>query len=348
MSLQSLQQALGKFAQAPAGHLPTPLEHCPNLSHALNLSIWVKRDDCTGLGFGGNKVRQLIFYVGEALAQNADTLPITGAVQSNFVCTAAAFASKFNLQCHIQLEERVSPTSELYRRNGNVMLSKLLGATLHSFPKAENEAAADAAVYALAEQLRKDGHRPYVIPLGVNSPPLGALGYVQAAIELTTQLQQVDTNVDGQVDEILIASGSALTHTGLLYGLRALSQATSVRGVCVRRDATQQTRRVRQRLDDIEALLQQDITWQDNDINLYDSSLAPGYGQLNSDTEQAIRQAAQSEGLFLDPVYTGKTMAALMQLAKSGQLQGKRVLFWHTGGQSALHAYEDQLIPGGA
>ena len=330
---------LERFPRAEIGHLPTPLEAMPNLGQDLGLSLFVKRDDCTGIAFGGNKVRQLEYYLGAAQTVNANVLLITGAVQSNFVRTAAAMGRRLGMECHIQLEERVPGISALHRRNGNVLLDKLLGATLHSYPEGEDEAGADAEVGRIADRLRESGQTPFVIPLGANSKPLGALGYVGAAIEVLPQIHAV-----GGIDEIVVASGSALTHAGLLLGLRLMGDKTTVRGVCVRRDAMQQTARVLQRVAATADLLGVDsqiVTPQD--VHLTDAALGPGYGQITVHTRDAILRTARAEGLFLDPVYTGKAMAALIARAQENKFAGNRVLFWHTGGQPALFGYADQL-----
>ena len=242
------------------------------------------------------------------------------------------------MECHIQLEERVSGASELYRANGNVLLDRLLGATITTFPVGEDEAAADAALYARADDLKAQGRAPYVITLGTDHPPLGALGYVQAALEIVEQTKNQDA-----FDEIIVGSGSASTHSGLLYGLRALGDLTPVMGVCVRREAGLQKPRVEGRVRDIDDLLGTKGTVQNSDVRVFDGALAPGYGKLNDVTHRAIREAAQCEGMFVDPTYTGKVLAGLMMLAESGSLAGKRVLFWHTGGQPGLFAYADQL-----
>jgi D-cysteine desulfhydrase family pyridoxal phosphate-dependent enzyme len=333
-----LAARLARFPRRLAAHAPTPLEEMPNLGRDLGLALWVKRDDCTGFGFGGNKVRQLEFYLGAALADEADTILITGAVQSNFVRTAATMARRFGLDCHLQLEERVPGIGDLHRTNGNALLDRILGATLHSFPEGEDEAGADAAMQRLADGLRACGKRPYLIHLSADHPPLGALGYVAAAIELAEQMRTMPP-----FDEILIASGSALSHTGLLHGLRALGIATPVRGICVRRDATTQTARVARRMADLCALLDAPMTLSEDDFRLHDGAFAPGYGLLGEATIDAVRRTARTEGLFLDPVYTGKTMTGLIQLAGAKQLAGPRILFWHTGGTPALFAYADQL-----
>lgn len=335
-----LQAVLDKLPRVWVTHSPTPVEPLYNLSESLGVQLSVKRDDCTGIAFGGNKVRQLEFYLGEAVAHCADTVLITGAVQSNFVRTVAAMAARFRLKCHVQLEDRVANTSASYQENGNVLLNKMLGATIHHFAGGADEAAADASLEKLAAQLRDQGARPYTIHLGIAYPPTGAAGYVAAALELADQLPNIEP-----VDEIFIASGSALTHTGLLFGLRALGIQTPVHGVCVRRECQEQFKRLRQRLDEMSVLLDLPFKVPDEDIILYDGALAPGYGQLNPSVALAIRQAATLEGLLLDPAYTGKVMAAVFQLAKTRQ--GKHVLFWHTGGQPAIFGYIEQLAAEG-
>jgi len=331
-----LEAALARFPRVQVCHAPTPIEPLRRLGAELGLDLLVKRDDCTGLAFGGNKVRQLEFYVGQALAENADTLLITSAVQSNFMRTAAAMAARFGLRAVLQLEDRVPGMGALYREGGNVLLDRLLGADFETYPDGEDETGADAAVARRAEAIRAAGGRPYQVPLGAGHPPLGALGYVVAAAEVEAQLRDL-----GAVDEIVVSSGSALTHAGLLAGLRALGLQTPVLGVCVRRDAASQTIRVARRVRDLEAMLGLPQRVSTADVRLDDSMLAPGYGRLNDATRDAIRRTAGLEGLFLDPVYTGKAMAALV--ARAEGLAGKRVLFWHTGGQPALFAYGDLL-----
>jgi D-cysteine desulfhydrase/L-cysteate sulfo-lyase len=338
-SATPLQTCLDRFPKLVAGHLPTPLEPLRNMGAELGINLWVKRDDCTGVGFGGNKVRQLRYYLGAAQAAGADTVLITGAVQSNFVRTTASMAGICGMACHVQLEERVPNVSDLHRSNGNVLLDKLTGANVHSYPEGEDEAGADAEMRNIANQLRAQGKNPFVIPLGADQPPRGALGYAEAALELADQLSLI-----GPVDEIIIPSGSALTHIGVLVGLRALGIDIPVLGVCVRRQASVQKQRVRQRVNDLIAMMEIDLTVSDDDIRVDDGVLAPGYGQLNPLTRETIFAAAKTEGLFLDPVYSGKTLALLRKKYADPTHAGKTVLFWHTGGQPALFAYADQLI----
>jgi D-cysteine desulfhydrase family pyridoxal phosphate-dependent enzyme len=330
---------LSAFPRVQLGHAPTPIDHAPNLSTDLGIDLWIKRDDCTGLAFGGNKVRQLEFYMGEALAANADSVLVTGAVQSNFVRTTAAAARVLNMQPHLQLEQRVAKNDPQYYNSGNVHLNRLLGATLYRFDQGEDEAAADTNLEQIATALRADGRTPYVIHLGIDHPPIGGLGYVVAAQEIHQQCIEQQP-----FDAIVVASGSALTHAGLLTGLRALSDNTPVHGICVRRDSSLQAPRVSRRARELAALLGSPDLIEDDDIKVYDEVLAPGYGTLNDATWNAIEKAAHLEALMLDPVYTGRTMAGCIALIDNGVLAaGSRVLMIHTGGQPALFGYENDL-----
>jgi D-cysteine desulfhydrase/L-cysteate sulfo-lyase len=320
--------------------VPTPLDEAPALGRELGIDLHVKRDDCTGLAFGGNKVRQLEFYLGAARAENADYILITGAVQSNFVRLAAAAARTLGMDIHIQLEERVPDVDPTYRSSGNVLLDRLLGARLSSFPVGEDESAADASLEAIAADLVAQGRRPYVIHLGVEHPPLGALGYVVAARELASQMAEQGI----AFDHVVVASGSALTHGGLLVGLRALGNEVPVTGICVRRGADLQHARVLKRCEEIAALIGEDGCVRASDVTVFDEVLAPGYGRMNAATMEAMAMAARLEALILDPVYTGKTMAGLVALARRGAFEaGARVLFVHTGGGPAVFGYERSL-----
>ena len=340
MVLDSALDALDTFPRVKLGHSPTPLERASALGGELGIDLHIKRDDCTGLAFGGNKVRQLEFYLGAAVAEGADTVLITGAVQSNFVRLAAAAARTQGMEIHIQLEERVPDVDDSYRMSGNVLLNKLLGAHLSSFPVGEDESAADASLEVLATDLAAQGRRPYVIHLSVDHPPLGALGYAVAARELTIQMKERDLSFD----HVVVASGSALTHSGLLVGLRALGNNVPVTGICVRRGADEQHPRVFKRCREVAALIGRADCVKESDVVVSDAVLAPGYGQMNAATMSAMAMAARLEALMLDPVYTGKTMAGLVALARDGIFQpGARVLFMHTGGLPALFGYERAL-----
>ena len=331
---------LDSLRRVALAHLPTPVEAMDNLAAALGRGggLYVKRDDCTGLAFGGNKVRQLEFYLGEARAQGADTVLITGAVQSNFVRCAAAGAARLGMDCHVQLEERVAGKQGEYRISGNVLLDRMLGATIHLYPEGEDEEGADRRVREIAAELQAAGRRPYVVPLAPGHKPLGALGYVVAAREILAQIADAGL----RIDEIVVASGSGSTHAGLLFGLRALGSDIAVTGICVRRAADIQHARILARCDDIAELLAVPPAVTAADVVTRDEWLAPGYGKLNELTLCAIDLAARREALILDPVYTGKVMAATIARAReTGPNHG--IMFLHTGGTPGVFAYSESL-----
>ncbi len=335
-SKKTIDQYLGQFSRAKLMTGSTPLEPLNRLSELLDIDLWIKRDDLTGLGMGGNKTRQLEFYFGEAVEQNADTVLITGAVQSNFVRSAAAAAALLGMKSVLQLEERVSGMGEAYYRSGNVLLAKLLGAEHMSFPEGENEAGADNALHERADQLRAEGRSPYIIHLGLGHPPLGALGYVAGAGELAGQLDDFDVAV--------VPSGSGSTHGGFLTGLRLAGVSADVFGICVRRDQDQQSQRMRVVLDKLAGLLGLEQGLPDEDIITWDGALAPGYGRIGDFTRDALTMMARTEGVFLDPVYTAKTFAGLLGLLKEGRIKpGQKVVMVHTGGVPALFGYQEEL-----
>ena len=331
---------IARFPRVRLGHAPTPLDPAPNLGAAFGIDLWIKRDDCTGLALGGNKVRQLEFHFGEARARGADTMLVTGAVQSNLVRIAAAAAGKLGMAVHIQLEDRVDGMGALYRASGNLLLDRVLGATLHAFPEGEDEAAADAAMERRAAALAAEGRNPYVIHSAPGHLPLGGLGYVLAAEEIVEQARGTG------FDAVVCASGSALTHAGMLVGLRALGERVPVLGICVRRDAASQAVRVAQVAGALAAMIDCPDAFDAGGVDVSDAVLAPGYGRLNEAAREAMALAAGHEGLLLDPVYTGKAMAGLIAHVRTGRIAaGSRVLFVHTGGQPALFAYAESLGP---
>jgi 1-aminocyclopropane-1-carboxylate deaminase/D-cysteine desulfhydrase-like pyridoxal-dependent ACC family enzyme len=227
-----------------------------------------------------------------------------------------------------------------YRASGNVLLDRLLGATLHDYPIGEDEAGADARLEDIAADLRRRSRRPFVIHLGLGHPPLGALGYVAAAAELVGQLEERKL----LLDEIVVASGSGHTHAGLLFGLRALGCRVPVTGACVRRGREEQTARIKDHCGRIAQMLEVDDPVGDDDVRLVDDFLAPGYGQLNPAMIDALKLTARREGLILDPVYTAKAMAAAFHRSKELGC-GRSLLFVHTGGVPAVFGYESLLTP---
>jgi D-cysteine desulfhydrase family pyridoxal phosphate-dependent enzyme len=337
--VQNHLPALGNHPRVALSSAATPLQEMPNLSARLGRDVQIKRDDLLPLAMGGNKVRQLEYYLGQAHKQGADTVLITGAVQSNFVRLCAATARKLGWHPVVQLEDRVPKDDYAYNNSGNVLLLKLLGAEIHRFPEGENEAAADANLDRLAAELRAKGAKPYVIHLGIDHPPIGALGYAVAAVE--TFLQAKASR--GLPDCVVIPSGSGLTHAGFLVGARAIGWDVPVYGICVRRDAQAQATRILKRSREVADLLG-GVEISENDIEVSDAVLAPGYGQMNDDVRDAIALAARSDAILLDPVYSGRTFAGLISHLNNGKIDRfDRVLFIHTGGTPAIFAYQSDL-----
>ena len=330
-----------KFPWVRLAHSPTPLERMNNLSTASSagqgeINLWVKRDDCTGLAMGGNKARQLEFYLGEALANGADTILTTGAIQSNHVRMTVAAAHKLGLACEAQLEERVSDRPSEYYHSGNPFLLSLLGAKVHKYPVGEDEEGADRALYDRAGELSRQGQTPYVIPLSKNHTPLGALGYVKAAEELLLQLNGTS------LDAVVVGSGSGSTHAGLLVGLRALGCRAKVYGICVRREAELQIPRIFKRCQEITSMIDRSDLISVKDVIAVDAVLEPGYGRLNQATTDAIKRIGKLEGILLDPTYSGKAMAGLLHLLQQGEFgAGQNIVFLHTGGTPGAFGYPE-------
>ncbi|HEY5789465.1 MAG TPA: D-cysteine desulfhydrase [Gammaproteobacteria bacterium] len=329
---------LAKFNRVRLGHLPTPLEPMDNLRRALGGGprLWIKRDDCTGLATGGNKTRKLEFLMAEALAEGADTVITQGAVQSNHVRQTTAAACRLGLSCHGLLERRVPAAASNYDRTGNVFLDRLLGA---SYEFRDGGVAMEAESAALAERLRAEGRKPYVIP-GGGSNPVGALGYANCALELTAQ--SVDLGVG--FDWLVHATGSTGTQAGLLAGLHGLSSETRLLGVSVRQPQARQVAAVHRLTQATAELLGLRGSIPEEAVEVDDRFVGAGYGQPAASTLEAIELFARSEGILLDPVYSGKGAAGLIGRIREGFFSDHaNVVFLHTGGSAALFAYEDQF-----
>jgi len=324
---------LSRFARIRFAHLPTPLEPMPSLSKLLGgPTLWIKRDDCTGLAGGGNKARKLEFLLGDALEQGVDTIITQGATQSNHVRQTAAIAAKLGLACHALLEDRTGSEDVDYNDNGNVLLDRLLGCSLTKVPGGTDM---NAAMETLAEQLRRDGRKPYVIP-GGGSNPIGALGYVNAALELLTQAN--DRNL--RIDHIVHATGSTGTQAGLLTGLCAANSRIPVLGVGVRAPRETQESTVFELATRTAEHLRIPGVVTRQDVVANCDYIGQGYGIPTEGTLEAISLVARTEGILLDPVYTGKGMAGLIDLIRKGYFRDQdNVVFVHTGGAQALPGY---------
>ncbi|MBT5264058.1 MAG: D-cysteine desulfhydrase family protein [Rhodospirillaceae bacterium] len=340
----ALERWLAPIPREPFAHLPTPIEPMSRLSEAVGggARLHAKRDDYAGFATGGNKARQIEFYFGEALAEGCDTVVITGAVQSNFVrCTAAA-AARLGMRCHIQLEDRVAGKGDEYHGGGNVLLDKLFGATLSTFPVGEDEGAADTRLEEIADELRSEGRKPYVIHLSPGYKPLSALGYVRAMGETLDQADAAGMNISN----IVLCSGSAATHAGTLVGLRLAGSNIPVIGSCVRRTADLQAPRVAQVIGLLQDLLGCGDVVDTAEIDCRDNWFAGGYGKLDDSTREALEMAGRLEGIPVDPTYTAKSMAAMIGLGRAGAFEADTDVLWiHTGGLPGLFAYWRDIYP---
>lgn len=314
----------------------TPLEPLPRLSEHLGggAEIWLKRDDLLGLAAGGNKTRKLEFLVADALAAGADTLITTGAPQSNHCRLTLAAAVKEGLRCRLLLEERV-PGSYDADASGNRFLFDLLGAEeIEVVPLGTDLA---GRMREMAAELEREGRRPYVIP-GGGSNALGALGYVACAEELLAQTFELGV----ALDRVVCASGSGGTHAGLLAGLTGAHAGLPVTGVSVRAERAPQEEKIHRLANEAAALAGGPEVPRDA-VEVRDAYVGPGYSLPTEGMAEAVRLFARLEGVLLDPVYTGKAAAGLIDLARRGELDGERVAFLHTGGSPALHPYRADL-----
>jgi D-cysteine desulfhydrase len=313
------------------GFLPTPLAEMPRLSRALGgPRLFVKRDDQTGLATGGNKTRKLEFTVGEALRQGADTLVTLGAVQSNHARQTAAAAAATGLRCVLVLRGHPPPAA-----TGNLLLDHLLGARVVFSGDETRERAAERVV---AEE-RAAGHTPFLVPVGA-SDEHGAPGFVAAMEELEAQLRERKLHLD----RIVVASSSFGTQAGMCVGARRLGLSAQIAGIAIDSSADELRREVSRIAARTERRLGLEPSISPADVVGYDGYLGGGYAVLGEPEKEAILLAARTEGILLDPVYTGRAMAGLIDLVRRRELgAGENVLFWHTGGSAALHAYAAEL-----
>ncbi len=328
---------LARFPRIFLAHLPTPLERLDRLSKELGgPEIWIKRDDCTGLSTGGNKTRKLEFLMAEAQAMGADLVMTQGATQSNHARQTAAFSARLGMACHLLLEDRTGSKDPNYNLNGNVLLDILHGASLERHPGGTDMA---AAMEVAADKIRADGRKVYVIP-GGGSNATGALGYVNCAIELVSQ-----ANDRGLViDHMVTATGSSGTQAGLVAGLKAINAGIPLLGIGVRAPKEKQEQSVFALAQLTAARLGCPDVVSRGDVVADCNYVGAGYGIPRADTLEAIRMFAELEGILLDPVYSGKGAAGLIDYCRKGKFRkGERVVFLHTGGSAGLFGYDSVL-----
>ena len=325
---------LARFPRLRLAHLPTPLEPMPRLSKELGAEIWIKRDDCTGVSTGGNKTRKLEFLMAEAEAEGADMVMTQGATQSNHARQTAAFAAKLGMGCHILLEDRTGYDDANYNGNGNVLIDHLHGATTETFPGGHDM---PGEMERAAEARRAEGRKVYTIP-GGGSNPTGALGYANCALELVNQANEAGL----RIDRLVHATGSSGTQAGLVAGLRAINAGIPLLGIGTRAPRERQEQmvydlavRTAEKIGAPGAVRREDVVANTDYVG-------KGYGLPTEAGLDAIRMFAELEGILLDPVYSGKGAAGLIDLVRKGELgaDGERIVFLHTGGSVGLFGYD--------
>jgi D-cysteine desulfhydrase len=328
---------LARFPRRRYADGPTPIHPMPRLSKLLGgPELYIKRDDLLGFAAGGNKVRKLEFVVADALHQGADTLITCGAVQSNHCRLTLAAAVREGLKCGLVLEERV-PGSYKPQASGNNFLYRLMGVDRVKVVPGGSDM--PAAMAALADEVRAQGGRPYIIPGGASNP-LGALGYAACAQEILSQSFEMGL----RVDRVVSASGSAGTHAGLLVGFWGTRSRIPVVGVNVSRKKTPQEELVFKLARETAALAGIDGELPREAVLCFDDYVGPGYSLPTAGMVEAVKLLARTEAVLLDPVYTGKAMAGLIDQVRKGFFaKGEHVLFVHTGGSPALYAYLDSF-----
>jgi D-cysteine desulfhydrase len=336
---------LSRFPRRRYTDFVTPLEFLPNFSKALAAScpggkgpeVWIKRDDMLGLFPGGNKTRKLEFLVADALAQGADTLVTCGAPQSNHCRITLAAAVKEGLQCRFVIEERV-PNSYKPDASGNNFMFRLMGVeAITVVPGGSNMA---TEMQKVADDVARAGRKAYIIP-GGGSNALGGLGYVNCAQELQQQLFERGV----VIDRIVVGSGSSGTHGGLVAGFVGNNIRIPITGIGVSRDPADQAPLVLKEAQAVLDLLGVALKVKPEDVQCVGGFWQPKYSVPNQRMAEAVQMLARTEAIPLDPVYTGKIMAGLIGMARSGELRaGEKVLFLHTGGLPSLHAYESDVL----
>jgi len=331
-----MHDRLDALPRASLAHLPTPLEEMPRLSAALGgPRLFVKRDDCTGLGTGGNKTRKLEFLVADAQAKGADTLVTDGGVQSNHCRQTAAAAARTGMDCVLVLQRGFSD-----EETGNLLLDRILGAQVVLIDAAAN--LADAVAEAAAE-LERSGKTPYVIPTG-GSNGVGAMGYANAIREIAVQAVELGLGFDA----IVTASGSGGTQGGLVVGKKLFDQPAQIVGISDGEPSEELTEMILEVASDAERVLGRPLGLSSDDVRVFDEYYGEGYGIPTPEMVEAVHLVARSEGILLDPVYSGKAMAGLLDLIRRGHFEPtQNVLFIHTGGTPALFAYREALVADG-
>ena len=341
MTIDGLLQELAKWPRAGLAQLPTPVHRLDNFARRLDgQELWIKRDDLTGLEGGGNKTRKLEYLVGDALESGADMLVTAGAIQSNHTRQTAAAAAKSNMKCALLHFAWTKDAGPVYRQVGNILLSSLMGAELF-LDEAERPIEDQSPLAVFCEHLRAEGHSPYLIPAGASEHRLGSFGYMACAAEIVNQSRALGVHFD----YVVHCSGSGSTQAGLVAGFTALGEETVVIGVADDDETEIKRDRVTQLANDALAEIGLSVRIAPTEVEIIAADKSP-YGSADSETFEAIRLLARTEGLVADPVYEGKALRGLLALVGNNRLErDSTILLLHLGGTPAVHAYANQFDP---
>jgi D-cysteine desulfhydrase family pyridoxal phosphate-dependent enzyme len=329
-----LKESLARLPRHPLAHYPTPLLPLQNLSKTLGgIKLWIKRDDLISFGFGGNKVRGLEFLLADAINQQSDVLVTGAGVQSNHVRATAAAAAYAGMRCNA-----VFWGDEPKQADGNFRLTQMLGAEV-VYTGDTDRASVDRGIDELSEELQRKGERPYAIQRG-GACAIGSLGHVLAAYELYEQCRMLGI----MPEAVMLAAGSGGTHAGWLLGTRALDSPWNLESFTVSRESESVRLQISRLATEAAALLGLNWCFNSNDAIVHDGFIGAGYGIPSREAAAAIRLLARSEGVLLDPTYTGKAMAGLLDYLHRGAASYRSLVFMHTGGEPAFFAGDGEWL----
>lgn len=346
ISDKELNKRINAFLQVHLAQLPTPLDKLTTLSKEIGgPNIYIKRDDQTGLAFGGNKARKLEFIMADAVKKKCDVVITTGGVQSNWCRSTAAAAKALGVHPILVLFKTHDAPQGI---DGNLLLDYIFDADVRIIEVLEDEEVdRNEIIEGVAKEQEKLGHRPYVVPVGGSAPegsmevPLGALSYTKAFLEIYQDVKKRKINAD----YVVFATGSGGTQAGLVVGAKALGSPIKVLGISLSREAASVRENVAGIATDTARMLNLNMTFSPDEILVSDDYVMEGYGILTREIADAMKVVARSEGILLDPVYTGKAMAGLIDLARKGYFEkDDGIIFIHTGGTPALFVYKEQLL----
>lgn len=347
---ESLRKTLDAFPRCRLAYLPTPLEPLERLSARYGVNLFIKREDLTGLAFGGNKSRKIDFVMADVVAQRADSIITWAGVQSNWCRQLTAAACKLRVRPVLLLFKRRGLPRDI---DGNLLLDWICGAEIHTVELASSHKMSSLdgigdLIAGLVEKESSAGRTSYVVPIGASlvegsmRKPLGAIAYVSAFLEMLEQMEARKALVDA----VVLATGSGSTHAGLAVGAGFLSPQTKVVAVSIsdsRDEILPCTRAIaHQTWIEFGGASERKFGSREGDLILFDDYIGDGYGIPNRETIETVRLLAHEEGILLDPVYTGKAFTALLALIESGYFRkGQNIVFMHTGGTPAIFPYRD-------